>query len=139
MDATPALAVAAGRIYWAFLDRYPGLRVAVSADGSVAIRLLGILLLAFRPPAVLPLGDGWGLRYPISHGAVVDPRHRGEGHLQMGVEPAQVSRVVEGFYPSLVRIGRRFYEGTQAVVHLYVAKGYLPRLAALVDEKRAAP
>jgi len=129
--ADEAAARRAGEIYWEFLRRFgrPILRIRELQGGGVRVGLPGLLLLEFRPPAVVPLGDGLGLRYPIGRGAAVHPAHTGEGYLQMGVAPHAVSLTVEGYYPNLIRLDTRIYEWTQSALHLRVARGYLPLLS----------
>lgn len=141
-----AEARAAGRLYWEFLRRFGRglLRVVEQPGGGVAIYGLGlVLLLAFEPPQVVcAAGDGGvtsagrvALRYPVGHGAAVRPGRQGQGYLQMGVAPGQVSLSVEGYFPSLGAPGgpgRWLYGRTQSALHVAIARGYLSELARLL-------
>lgn len=135
VDQPSETAALAGQFYWTFLRQFGRglLRITPDHDGRVDVSAPGMLLLSFLPPVIFPMGEGVAIRYPVGRGAAVHPRHRGQGHLQMGIEPERLSLEVAGYYPSLVGWPRALripiYEATQSAMHMRIARGYLTALA----------
>lgn len=129
----------AGRLYWQFLRRFGRGLLAVDeqSDGAVTVRALGLPLLAFAQPFQLPDDGAVCLRYPVGRGLGVHPGRRGQGYLQMGLAPGQVSLTVEGYTPSLAVLGapgRWLYSWTQSPLHVTIARGYLHELTQTLPQ-----
>ncbi len=139
-----ATALQAGRFYFRYLRRVGRrlLSVRETPDGRVVIGAAGVRLLSFAAPVIIPLGTGTAVRYPIRSGAVVQPRGRGRGWLEVRLQPHQVALKVDGYYARLVgaresRLRRLIYLSTQSALHVTIARGFLPALARWLQEGSA--
>lgn len=134
------------RTYWRFLTRVTlGLvRVLYSeSERSVVLLARPLTLLTFQAPEYELDGEHGIVRWRIKRGLLVARSGRGgHGHLQIevrrladrlaGEARVRIEVEVANFHPAIAfGLGRRFYNFTQARIHVFVTHGFLRSLARL--------
>jgi hypothetical protein len=146
----PAQAAAIADAYWTSLEAT--LRGAVRAEGDalgpmrLVVRRTGIAVLAFAPAIVREVEGGIEVSFPITEGAACSGPS-GELRLIARVEGEQVrvGVVVDGYRPRFERLRVKTfliaapYTLGQHLVHGWVTKRSLPRMAAVIDPIPVAP
>jgi hypothetical protein len=122
-----------------------GLVRVLYSDSERSVVLLGrpLKLLTFKPPEYELDGEHGIVRWRIERGLLVARSGRGgHGHLQIevrrlpdpqaGTARVRVEIEVANFHPAIAfGLGRRFYNATQAKIHVFITHGFLRSLARL--------
>jgi hypothetical protein len=134
------------RTYWRFLSRVTlGLIHVSYGERSRAVVLVArpLTLISFHPPDYELEPDHGVVRWRIAGGLLVARRGlTAGGHLEIDVRRLgeagegrarlRLEVAVRNFYPSLAtRIGRGFYDATQARIHVIVTNAFLRSLVRL--------